>query len=245
MSGSTQNVKKSFWRRHVLLVIGLVFVLSTLVLMRGVLSLKAYLSDAATVDVAAGYIQTFESFRSVYTAKVVEPAKQAGIEITHDYHQKEFALPLPATLTIEIGQYISEHSDRNIEVKLYSEYPFPWRKGTRELDAFDKEALAVLKNSPEQAYYRIEDQAGQRIMRYAKADKLRSSCVSCHNNHPQTPKSDWKVGDMRGVLSVSFPLSGFENEGTKAIHNIQFNLVFFLFLLGGVLYWLGHLVKNQ
>ena len=27
-------------------------------------------------------------------------------------------------------------------------------------------------------------------------------CVNCHNNHPDTPKADWKLNDVRGVLEV-------------------------------------------
>jgi len=28
------------------------------------------------------------------------------------------------------------------------------------------------------------------------------ACVSCHNNHPESPKKDWKVGDVRGIQEV-------------------------------------------
>ncbi|GGA19781.1 hypothetical protein CYANOKiyG1_34500 [Okeania sp. KiyG1] len=35
---------------------------------------------------------------------------------------------------------------------------------------------------------------------------MKPSCVSCHNNHPDSPKKDWKVGDVRGVLEITQPL---------------------------------------
>ena len=28
-------------------------------------------------------------------------------------------------------------------------------------------------------------------------------CVSCHNSHPDSPKRDWKVGDVRGIQEIS------------------------------------------
>jgi two-component system CheB/CheR fusion protein len=31
-------------------------------------------------------------------------------------------------------------------------------------------------------------------------------CVNCHNSHPLTPKNDWKLGDVRGVLEVRVPI---------------------------------------
>jgi adenylate cyclase len=26
-----------------------------------------------------------------------------------------------------------------------------------------------------------------------------AACVNCHNAHPQSPKRDWKVGDVPGI----------------------------------------------
>jgi adenylate cyclase len=38
---------------------------------------------------------------------------------------------------------------------------------------------------------------------------MQENCVACHNTHPQSRKTDWKVGDVRGVqvFSVSQPIS--------------------------------------
>src|SRR6516164_9383223 len=35
-------------------------------------------------------------------------------------------------------------------------------------------------------------------------------CVNCHNSHPESPKTDWKVGDVRGIqeVSISQPIAG-------------------------------------
>ena len=30
-----------------------------------------------------------------------------------------------------------------------------------------------------------------------------AACVSCHNAHPESPKHDWKVGDVRGIQEVT------------------------------------------
>ena len=35
---------------------------------------------------------------------------------------------------------------------------------------------------------------------------MRPSCVHCHNVHENTPKNDWKTGDVRGILEVSVPV---------------------------------------
>lgn len=32
---------------------------------------------------------------------------------------------------------------------------------------------------------------------------METGCVSCHNSHPDSPKDDWKVGDVRGIQSIT------------------------------------------
>jgi adenylate cyclase len=44
------------------------------------------------------------------------------------------------------------------------------------------------------------------VFRYAKASRMRQDCVDCHNAHPDSTKTDWKVGEVRGVLELIRPL---------------------------------------
>jgi class 3 adenylate cyclase len=39
---------------------------------------------------------------------------------------------------------------------------------------------------------------------------MEQPCVNCHNAHPESPKTDWKVGDVRGIQEVSIaqPIGG-------------------------------------
>ena len=39
---------------------------------------------------------------------------------------------------------------------------------------------------------------------------MEQPCVNCHNSHPESPKTDWKVGDVRGIheVSISQPIRG-------------------------------------
>ncbi|HBY77603.1 MAG TPA: adenylate/guanylate cyclase, partial [Cyanobacteria bacterium UBA11148] len=66
-----------------------------------------------------------------------------------------------------------------------------------------------LREHPEEQFFRFEDFQGRRSLRYAVADTLQPSCVGCHNTHPDSPKRDWKVGDLRGVLEITHPLDSF------------------------------------
>ena len=35
---------------------------------------------------------------------------------------------------------------------------------------------------------------------------MKESCVECHNSTKESPKRDWKVGDLVGILEVARPL---------------------------------------
>ena len=50
------------------------------------------------------------------------------------------------------------------------------------------------------------------MLRYAIARVLKESCVECHNTRSDSPKKDWKVGDVRGILEITRPLMRDENE---------------------------------
>lgn len=189
---------------------------------------------ATTLRDAERYTEALAAFRTLYTAEVVEVVRKAGIEVTHDYQDKERTIPLPATLSMELGRRITEKLPGGM-TRLYSAYPFPWRKTTGGLqDDFAKAAWASLNEHPEKPFYRIEEVDGLPSLRYATADLMRRSCVNCHNTHPDTPKKDWNEGDVRGVLEVSFPLA-------EATSEVQTNLRESFFLMGvmGVLGLVG------
>ncbi len=50
---------------------------------------------------------------------------------------------------------------------------------------------------------------------------METSCVSCHNSHPQSPKTDWKVGDVRGVLEIVQPLEKLKAETEKGLQGVS------------------------
>jgi hypothetical protein len=136
---------------------------------------------------------------------VVSRAVTHGVPVTHDYREVKGAIPLPATLVKELGERINKDR-RGADIRLYSDYPFPWRAGSGAADDFERDALAELRYNPDRPYYRFAEMDGIPVMRYAIADRMKPACVACHNSHSDSPKTDWKVGDVRGVLEIIRPL---------------------------------------
>jgi hypothetical protein len=163
-------------------------------------------SDAK--ESVARYTRLLEELHSLYTSQVAAPLTEHGIELSHDSATKkdQAAVPLPGSFVIMLGKRITQ-TEAGTTVRLYSDYPFPWRKaegGPR--DAFEQEALVFLREHPDGEFVNFEEVNGQHSVRYAVADRMRAACVDCHNAHPDSPKTDWRPGDVRGVLEVTRPL---------------------------------------
>jgi diguanylate cyclase (GGDEF)-like protein/PAS domain S-box-containing protein len=162
--------------------------------------------DASARHSARLYSRALAAFRSVYTSEVVDRLQQSSVEVTHDYLDRANAIPLPATLTMLLGERIGGDYGQ-ASAHLYSPYPFPWREHTGGLrDDFAREAWDALTADPEGEFARVEQSDGHSFLRLATADRLRSSCVSCHNEHPSTPRTGWKEGDVRGLLEIRYPV---------------------------------------
>jgi class 3 adenylate cyclase len=194
--------------------------------------LSSNLIESQALQNSALYAQAIKEARTLYSSEAVDRLKAThGIIITHDYATKEAAIPLPATYLIKLGETLSEKNS-GMSIRLYSDYPFPWRRkegGAR--DDFEREALRHLRQNPKQPFFRFEKFQGRPSLRYAQADILKPSCVGCHNTHPDSPKTDWKLGDVRGILEITSPLDGLIAETNKGLR-ASFVLLAILSVLG-------------
>jgi hypothetical protein len=189
----------------------------SLIVIASVIAAFIYLSNTSrqiikdtSIANAQRYLEALTEFRTLYTSEVVQAAKKHGLTITHNYKKVANAIPLPATFSMELGERIGQHQS-GAKTFLYSPFPFPWRDEENKVlfnNTFARDAWQALTNNPDQPYYSFENVEGQPAIRFAVADKMREACISCHNDHPQTPKNDWQVGDVRGILEVIYLYRG-------------------------------------
>ena len=74
------------------------------------------------------------------------------------------AMPLPATFTIDAGERISR-SASGMQVRLYSDHPFPWREAGGPRDDFDRLALQELREQPDQPIHEFSEKDGVPVLR--------------------------------------------------------------------------------
>ncbi|MBW4466600.1 MAG: adenylate/guanylate cyclase domain-containing protein [Pegethrix bostrychoides GSE-TBD4-15B] len=194
----------NFFLKRVVLILTLMFCIGAGIALSNMSRLSSNLIEAQAVQSAALYVESFNQTIELYSTAAADRAKTgAGMEVTHAYLNKPGAIPLPSTFAIELGDRISERDD-GVGVRFYSDYPFPWREeGGGPKNSFEQEALDYLRQNPQASFFRREDKDGHGVMRYGEASIMKASCVTCHNTHPKSPKTDWEVGDVGGVWEIT------------------------------------------
>lgn len=210
-----------FCYRHIVLILVIFLCVGAGVALAGTTHLTLGLIDAQALQNAQISVKIMNESRVLYSNTVVNRVKDLPeITVGPQYHALAGGIPNPATYAIELGEKLSSKESGSL-FRLYSDYPFPNRQASGgPHDAFQTEALAYLKQHPTGAFYRQERQGNHLLFRYAEAVRMEPSCIACHNGLPSSPKRDWQVGDLRGVLEVSQSIDhllDMARAGVKAI----------------------------
>jgi len=160
-------------------------------------------SESALRRQAGDLNSVINSIRSYYASHVVGRVLSAhgSTQVLDDYLAVPGAIPIPATLSIDLGHVISEQQS-NITYRFVSDYPFASR-APHHMDQFENDSLAALRRQPQQELSDVSWSAYTNRVRIITPVIMSADCVSCHNTHPRSTKRDWKVGDVRGIQEVS------------------------------------------
>ncbi len=166
------------------------------------------LSEQVLTQQARETGRVIDNMRAFYANEVVDRVLKADkpITTTHMFRGTPNAIPIPATLSIELGRLISA-DNAAVKYRFVSDLPFAGRE-THSLDDFERNALASMREevaageSP-QAVSRTDGMLFDRRVRVASPVLMKPVCVSCHNSHADSSKRDWKEGDVRGIQEVS------------------------------------------
>jgi methyl-accepting chemotaxis protein len=174
----------------------------------------------------------FKIIRGYYTEAVVNKVvKDGSMKPSVDHKGDDKAIPLPATMIHDVSALLSK---QDTTINLYSVFPFPNRKD-RQLDAFQREAWEFLVKNPQASFSRPEIRNGKNVVRVAVADVMAAQgCVNCHNASAVSPKKDWKLGDVRGVLEVTSTIDAQLAQGAALSQTIIIGAALFGLLLLGI-----------
>ena len=183
-------------------VVGLI--ISCIIITLAVFAIIGNNTDKEAVLAAKNTAIQYTLLRSYYTKHIIgKLTSNDRLTASSDHKNNPDAIPLPATMIHDISELTQSSG---LQITLYSEFPFP-NRSSRQLDSFQTQAWRQLDLNPDQPYIQTEKAGENTFIRVGIADTMSEvECVNCHNSHPDTPKVNWKLGDVRGVLEVRIPI---------------------------------------
>ncbi len=160
---------------------------------------------ALAPDRVADYLHAvIEADRSFYTSQIVNRMQERGIVRATEHWENEGTLPLPAQFLQHAGQMVAENGS-GIRFRLIGLFPINQRNAPAT--PFERKALESFPEHPSQPYRGVVTSGKKRYFQAIYPDRASSAaCVSCHNQHPLSPKRDFKLNDVVGAIAITIPL---------------------------------------
>lgn len=148
-----------------------------------------------------------KSDRTNYTKLIVDrlgPAQGAFIKPNEHWEDLSEGAPLPA----QMFRYGAEGVADMTDAFTYSLQSL-WCINKQNCPSTDieQQGLQFVVDNPGENFYGEEELGGVKYFTAVYADvAVTPGCVTCHNEHKDTPRSDFKLGDVMGGVVIRVPL---------------------------------------
>ncbi len=162
---------------------------------------EACVSPEAVADYLHAVI---EADRTLYAALVVERMQHHGKVVASQDWERKDALPLPAQM-LQLAGLEVEEKGTGLKYRLASLRPV--EEGNGPATDFERTGLQAVSDDPSAVYTSTTRRAEGPYFKAIYADRAVSqACVTCHNEHPLSPRKDYKLHDVMGGIIIQFPL---------------------------------------
>jgi hypothetical protein len=151
-----------------------------------------------------------DSDRTIYTRKIVNRlVKKEKVIKASEHFEDDKALVLPAQMFRFGSELVAKRAedmpDVNFSYSLQSLWPV--NKQNAPKTEAEKTGLKFVADNKGQNYYTEETLGGKKYFTAVYADVgVAPVCVSCHNEHKDSPRRDFKLGDVMGGVVIRIPL---------------------------------------
>lgn len=138
--------------------------------------------------------------RTLYTKAIVGAGKPQGLAFSEHWADPEvIAGPLPALFLRGVADELKA-SDVPLGLYLGSDFPI---EASNQFQGRQAAAFAHMREDHAPQYF-MDEVTNETIGMYPDFASA-EACVSCHNEHERTSKSDWQIGDLMGATTWSYP----------------------------------------
>lgn len=165
----------------------------TLVL-AGSIAVPHVLAVDTSQEMTAKYLlATVKAFRTVYSKAIAEQVMKAGVRPNEHWQQDNHAIMLNAQFVKAAGAEI-----KDFELGLIGLAPI--NKANLPKTKAEADALKKMITNPDLKILTFAD--GAQFKGLAADHAIVQACADCHNNHPSSPRKDFRQGDLMGAIVV-------------------------------------------
>lgn len=148
-----------------------------------------------------------KSDRTNYTKLIIQrlgPNNAGAIKPNEHWEDYETGAPLPAQMFRFGAEGVAEMTD-DFTYSLQSIWPINSQNAPKT--PMEKEGLQYVSDNPGENFYGTETLGDKSYFTAVYADVAVSpACTKCHNEHKDSPRTDFKIGDVMGGVVVRVPL---------------------------------------
>ena len=143
-----------------------------------------------------------DAVRELWTKEIVGQGKERGLAFHKDWREPQIdAGPLPALFLRETAESLRRNP---LPLYLFLGSDFPVNDANK-FTGVQQARFAQIKQTGNPQFFLDEDVNLHTAMFSDIA--VAETCVVCHNTEPESPKTDWKLGDIMGATTWSYPNS--------------------------------------
>jgi len=149
--------------------------------------------------------QVIKAHRTSYAKFIINRLvnEEKVIKASEHWKDEKGALLLPAQMFRETATILQD-SGSDISFSLLSLVPI--NKQNAPKTDVEKKGLEYVNANPDKSFYGEEKLGPKTYFTAVYPDNAVSmACVSCHNNHKDSPKKDFKIGENMGGVVIRIP----------------------------------------
>lgn len=148
-----------------------------------------------------------DAARTFYTKEIVGKGKQVGLKFDENWRKDHVeAGPLPALFLRSTSAFIEKSA---VPLGLYLGSDFPIVEANLFEGVQAEKFKEIRKDKKAKFFY---DSDTERYIGMFPDFAGTQACVTCHNEHKDSPKKDWQLNDIMGATTWSYPKDSLSTE---------------------------------
>lgn len=156
-----------------------------------------------------------DAARTFYTKEIIGKGKVSGLKFHEDWRKNSIeAGPLPALFLRSTGSFIEKSP---VPLGLYLGSDFPIVEANLFLGIQATKFREIKEDKKPKFFY---DEDTERYIGMFPDYAGAQACVTCHNEHEDSPKTTWKLNDVMGATTWSYPNDSLSTDELIAMIDI-------------------------